>query len=308
MTNYCVMAKRSVTTAVIVFMLSLNAFCAEYSVKGTVVSKTDGESCPGATYKIFTQADTVTPVVFNITDKAGKFNQSLPKAGKYIIKIEFFGMKNASHDFSLTEKAPVADLGNITLVPEDEMLEEVVVVAKKKLVESDGATLTYNVEDDPDSQTNNTIEMLRKVPMVTVDAEDNIKVNGNSNFKILINGKEDPMLSGDVSTILKSMPAATIKKIEVITEPGAKYDAEGTGGILNIITIGKQSLEGFMTNYSARISNRNYGLSFYGRTKINNVTASANINYSDALNIGYTNTNNTVVENLTDDEIGRAHV
>lgn len=302
MTNFFIKTKRSVTTAVIMFMLSLNTFGVEYSVRGTVISKTEGEACPEATYKIFASNDTVTPIIFNVTDKAGKFNQNVPNAGQYILKVEFFGMKNATKDFRLTETSPIAELGDIVLVPDDETLEEVVVIAKKKLVESDGATLTYNVEDDPESQTNNTIEMLRKVPMVTVDAEDNIKVNGSSNFKILINGKEDPMLSGDVSTILKSMPAATIKKIEVITEPGAKYDAEGTGGILNIVTIGKQSLEGFMTNYTARVSNRNYGLSFYGRTKINNITASANINYSDAFDIGYTNSNNSIVENLTDDE------
>lgn len=130
----------------------------------------------------------------------------------------------------------------------DVTLDDIVVTGTKKLIKSDGATLTYSVEEDPEAATNSTLEILRKVPGVTVDANDDIKVNGQSSFKIYLNGREDPMLKGDVKTILKSMPAATIKRIEVISEPGAKYEAEGTGGILNIVTITKQSLSGYLTN------------------------------------------------------------
>ncbi|MDE6668324.1 MAG: Plug domain-containing protein [Muribaculaceae bacterium] len=102
-------------------------------------------------------------------------------------------------------------------------LDEVIVTTRKPLVTSDGANLTYNVEEDPEATSNSLLEMLRKVPSVTVDGEDNIKLNGQSNFKILVNGKEDPMISGgDVSTILKSMPANSVTKIEVLNEPGAK--------------------------------------------------------------------------------------
>lgn len=301
MSNLFLSMKRNVALTLLISAISLPAICADYKVSGKVISKADGDICPGATYRIFLSSDTVTPAAFNVTDAEGYFNQTLPSEGDYIMKIEYIGMKDALRKFTLSKDSPSAGLGAIALSPDDETLDELVVVAKKKLVESDGATLTYNVEDDPESQTNSTIEMLRKVPMVTVDAEDNIKVNGNSNFKILINGKEDPMLSGDVSTILKSMPAATIKKIEVITEPGAKYDAEGTGGILNIVTVGKQSLEGFMTNYSARLSTNFYGLSFYGRTKIRNVTASANLNYNEGIDQGYVNSGTSILENLTDD-------
>ena len=125
-------------------------------------------------------------------------------------------------------------------------LEDFVIVQQKKLVESDGAKLTYNVTEDPESGSSNILEILRKVPGVTVDAEDNVKVNGQSSFKILMNNREDPMLKGDLKTVLKSIPASSIKKIEVISEPGAKYEAEGVGGILNIVTDRKQNLSGFM--------------------------------------------------------------
>lgn len=168
---------------------------------------------------------------------------------------------------------------------DDTKLEEVVVTAKKKLVESDGATLSYNVEEDPDSKSSTVIEMLRKVPMVSVDAEDNIRVKGEQNFKIYINGKEDPMLSGDPKTVLKSMPATSIKKIEVITEPGAKYEADGTGGILNIITDKKNALEGYLLNINASMRRDGMNAGLYGRTKIGNVTMSANGSMSNSLGL-----------------------
>ena len=274
---------------------------AEFSVSGTVLSATDGEPCRGATYKIFNQTDTVYPLAFNVTDIDGKFDQKISAIGDYILQVDYIGLKRREIVFKITETTPDINLGDIYLSEEGETLSEVVVTARKKLVQSDGATLTYNVEEDPEANINNTIEMLRKVPMVTVDADDNIKINGDSNFKILINGKEDPMLSGDVKTILKSMPAATIKKIEVITEPGAKYDAEGTGGVLNIVTTGKQSLDGYLANVSEKVANNNFGGSFYGRGKINKVTASANINYSKSIDQGYTITGHTLLENLVDD-------
>lgn len=282
--------------------LSVIVKAEDFKVSGIIISEVDMETCPGATYKIFSENDTVSPLFFNVTDNDGKFSQNLPEAGKYIFKVEYIGLKDKTIDFSLSQKNSEINLGNIYLKPDGEILDEVVVTAKKKLVQSDGATLTYNVEDDPEASINNTIEMLRKVPMVTVDAEDNIKINGDSNFKILVNGKEDPMLSGDVKNILKAMPASSIKKIEVITEPGAKYDAEGTGGILNIITMGKQSLDGYLTNISANVSTNGFGGSFYGRGKINKVTANANINYMKSFDLGYLIKGHNVIENLLDEE------
>ena len=292
------------TRKFIIFCISVSTILtakAEFSVSGTVISSVDDEPCPGASYKIFNNIDTIYPIAFNVTDIDGKFDQKISNIGDYILQIDYVGLKKRDIKFQITELKPNINLGDIYLTQDGETLSELVVTARKKLVQSDGATLTYNVEEDPEAGINSTIEMLRKVPMVTVDAEDNIKINGDSNFKILINGKEDPMLSGDVKTILKSMPAATIKKIEVITEPGAKYDAEGTGGILNIVTTGKQSLDGYLANVSARVSNSNFGGSFYGRGKINKVTASANVNYSNSIDQGYTITGNTILENLTED-------
>lgn len=274
-----------------------------YTVKGRIAEQSTFDPCIGAAYRIFAASDTVKPVATGTADLEGLFEVNIKKPGRYILKTEYVGLNPVSVPFSIAKDDAELELGSIVLSQNSETLQEVVVTAKKKLVESDGATLTYNVENDPDSKTNSTLEMLRKVPMVSIDAEENIKVNGQSSFKIFINGKEDPMLSGDPKTVLRSMPAATIKKVEVITDPGAKYDAEGTGGILNIITVGKQTIEGYMANVGVSFSKRGYGTNAYARTKIGNVTVSGNVNHQQSLfGNHFKNTNDSETENFTSDE------
>ena len=122
-------------------------------------------------------------------------------------------------------------------------LDAVTVVASKPLVKMETDKMTYNVEQDADAKASTVLDMLRKVPMVTVDGQDNITVNGSSSFKVYVDGKPNPMFSANPSQIFKAMPANMVKNIEVITNPGAKYDAEGTGGVLNIV-LNKQTLGG----------------------------------------------------------------
>ena len=157
-------------------------------------------------------------------------------------------------------------------------LQGVEVVKQKSLVKSDIDKISYDIESDPDSRSNTVLEMLRKVPMVTVDGEDNIQVNGSSSFKVYVNNKPNQMMSNNPKEVLKSMPATSIKKIEVITNPGPKYDAEGVGGILNIITH-NQGIEGYTATFSGMVSNRGAGGSAYATVKSGKLTMSANYNY-----------------------------
>lgn len=158
-------------------------------------------------------------------------------------------------------------------------LQGVEVVKQKSLVKSDIDKITYDIENDPDSKSNSVIEMLRKVPMVTVDGEDNIQVNGSSSFKVYVNNKPNQMMSNNPKEVLKSMPASSIKKIEVITNPGPKYDAEGVGGILNIITY-SQGIEGYTATFNGNVSNRGAGASTYATVKSGKLTMSGRLNYS----------------------------
>ena len=123
-------------------------------------------------------------------------------------------------------------------------LEDFVIVASKPVVQSDGAKLTYNMEEDPSSKGNTLMDALKKVPMLSVDGEDNIRLNGQSSFKIYVNGKEDPSLTANYKNVFKAMPSEAVVKVEVITEPGAKYDAEGPAGIINLLTLTKTTTDG----------------------------------------------------------------
>lgn len=132
-------------------------------------------------------------------------------------------------------------------------LGEVSVTAARKLVKDDIDKMTYDMAADEEAKAKTTLEMLRKVPLVTVDGQENIRVKGSQDFKIYRNGHPDPSLEGsNASKVLKSMPASSIKKIEVITEPGAKYDAEGTSAIINIVMKDNTSLRGLSATLSVR--------------------------------------------------------
>ncbi len=155
-------------------------------------------------------------------------------------------------------------------------LDEFVIAVQKPLIKVEGDKIAYSVKDDPDAKTNTLLEMLRKVPMVTVDGEDNIQVNGSSNFQIFMNGKPSPMLSGSPKDVLKAIPAQSIKHIEVITNPGAKYDAEGVGGILNFITDQKQGMEGYTGSVALQSGNRVTGGNAYVMVQKDKLTLTVN--------------------------------
>ncbi|RZK34065.1 MAG: TonB-dependent receptor, partial [Pedobacter sp.] len=118
-------------------------------------------------------------------------------------------------------------------------LKSVSITADRPLIKQEIDRISYDVKADPESKVNNVLEMMRKVPMLSVDGDDNIQLQGNSNYKILVNGRPSGMMERNPKDILKSMPASSIERIEVITTPPAKYDGEGLVGIINIITFKK---------------------------------------------------------------------
>lgn len=133
-------------------------------------------------------------------------------------------------------------------------LDGVVVKAQRQLIKQDIDRIAYDVQHDEESKTQTVMDMLRKVPMVTVDGQDNIQVKGNSNFKVYKNGHLDPSLTKNAKEVFKSMPASTVKRIEVITDPGAREDAEGVDAILNIVTLTNTKMEGVTGVVSSSIN------------------------------------------------------
>lgn len=199
-------------------------------VKGVVVDAT-GETIPYATVGAYNGNTNVARMA---ADANGVFTMQLQQGEKYNVEITSVGYSAHRSEVELPATASY-DMGNIVLKSSTE-LDEVVVVSQKPLIKTDAEKITYDVTADPESDTKTLLDMMRKVPMVTVDGEDNVKLNGSSDFKVLINGKESAMIKNNMKEVLKAMPASGVQDIQVITNPSVRYDAEGAGGVINIIT------------------------------------------------------------------------
>lgn len=161
----------------------------------------------------------------------------------------------------------------------NEDLPEINIVAVKPLIKAEADKTTYSIAEDPDSRTYTLLEMLRKVPLVTVDGEDNVKVNGQSSFKIYMNGRPSNMFSNNPKEVLRSIPASMIKKVEVITDPGARYDAEGVSGILNIVTKGAE-FEGYNASINTTVMNLFKSVGGFATLKYGRLSLSGNYTFS----------------------------
>ena len=239
------MSKKLFLLVVFIAATTLAAY-AQTTITGRILDAASGEGEPYVTYSIYAGASpelklalTVPeqapqPVKMTITDENGFFTESLKEDGEYLIVFSTLGKKDLER--SITAKGEAIDLGELNMEDDEQLLKEASVTALRPLVKMEVDKMTYNIEDDVDSKSMTMLDMLRKVPMVTVDAQDNITVNGSSSFKVYVDGKPNQMLSANPSKLFKMMPASAFKSAEVITNPGAKYDAEGVGGVLNLIT------------------------------------------------------------------------
>ena len=234
-----------------------------YQVKGQIVEKISGNGVPFAT--VIIKNDSIKEKKALACDVSGHFLINMSAPVKYTLTVSSVGYKEFSIPIILSELK--TDLGKLPM-EEGVLLKEVTVSAQKPLVKIDPDKIVYSMESDPEAQTNNALEMLRKVPLITVDSEENITMNGQSNFKVLVNGKSSSMMSANFKEALKSLPANTIKDIEVITNPSSKYDAEGVGGIINIITT-KKTINGYNGSLSSGVDARgSLNLSAYLAVKV----------------------------------------
>ena len=165
-------------------------------------------------------------------------------------------MCSAVHALALGTAGNVEEVNDsVTLSINDTIaLKEVEVVTMRQLVKTLDDRVSYNVEADPEARTSTLLDVLRRVPLVSVDGDDNVRVNGGGSFKIYKNGHPDPALSSNPKEVLRAMPASIIKRIEVITEPGARYDAEGATAILNIVTVKGALIEGVNGTVTASLN------------------------------------------------------
>ncbi len=253
-----------------------------FTISGQIVDSLSNEGVPYATVGI-ALAQTPKQFIKGVAcDGNGKFELQIKDAGSYVMAIQSIGKKAIIKPLELSDAKKNIDIGKIPMSDDAQQISEVSIVAQKPLVKVEIDKLIYDIEEDPESKVNNTLEMLRKVPLVTVDGEDKIQLKGSTNFKIYLNGKPSNLFSGqNVSDVLKSMPASSVKNIEVITDPGARYDAEGIGGIINIVTA-RNLVQGYSGSVSANAGTfGSYGGGGYITAKAGKFGLTSNLNYSN---------------------------
>ena len=219
----------------------------DYGITGYIAGKVhDTLSNEGVGYAAVVIVDQRTGKVINggLTDEKGAFRISDLPAGMYTLQINFIGFAPKEIvGLVLTPQRPDFDCGIILLRQESKLLEEVKVVGESALIEARPDRIVYNAENDVTSRGGDAADVLRKVPLLAVDFDGNVSLRGSDNVRILINGRPSGIFNASVADALKMMPADQIKSVEVITSPSAKYDGEGTAGIINIITR-KKNIEG----------------------------------------------------------------
>jgi ferric enterobactin receptor len=228
---------------------------AKGKISGKVIDATTKQAVDYATVSIFKQGGT-SPFNGVVTDEKGNFAIEHIAAGDYILKVDFIGYNQKV--FAHVVIGPTMqneNLGIINLQAAQNQLQDVVVTAKKPVVENKIDKMVYNPANDLTAQGGVAIDILKKVPQISVDIDGNVELQGNSNIRFLINGKPSSIFGASLSEALQSIPASQIKSIEVITSPGAKYDASGTGGIINII-LKSNNVEGINGNVNLSAGTR----------------------------------------------------
>ncbi|MGX5858455.1 TonB-dependent receptor domain-containing protein [Dyadobacter jiangsuensis] len=210
---------------------------------------------------------TNNPIDGTTTDEKGEFTLTKVAAGNFKILISFIGYKTKTINNVKIDRKTELNMGTVTLVPDVVQLNEVEVVGMAQMVEEKVDRLVYNAEKDITSKGGDASDVMKKVPMLTVDLDGNVSLRGSSNVRVLINNKPSTIIATSVADALKQIPADMIKSVEVITSPSARYDAEGSAGIINIITK-KSTIQGGTLNLDTGIGNRGSNLGLRGNYRV----------------------------------------
>lgn len=259
--------------------LFISGSAQEFTVKGRLVDSASARAVAEVTIN-FLQPQTKASKTI-LSDKNGSFQISLVP-GPYKVTITHGSFRKKG--MHLAVQGQPVDMGVIQLIPQVKSLSEVTVTASRPLVDQKDDRIIYNVEDDPAAKSESVSDLLRKTPFVNVDGDGGIQVNGQTNFKVLLDGRETALFTQNLKEALKAFPGATVARIEVITSPSAKYDAEGVGGIINIIT--KSKVAGYNGTINSNINsvgNRSAGLNINLKKGKVGITGMYNMMSNDGL-------------------------
>ncbi|MDQ6764124.1 MAG: TonB-dependent receptor [Bacteroidota bacterium] len=222
---------------------------AGFQIKGKLFDSSSSRPLEYATISLFLK-NSKTPINGTVTDAKGDFIMDNVAAGVYKLVAEFIGYKSFTlPGLEVSKEHPITETSDIFLAPKTTTLQTINIAGQGNIIENKIDKMVFNAERDITSQTGVATDVLKKVPQVSVDVDGNVQLSGSSSVRFLINGKPSAMFGSNIADVLQSIPASQIKSIEVITNPGAKYDAQGVGGIINII-LKKNNSQGVNGNLS----------------------------------------------------------
>ena len=251
----------------VIFLISSIAALAQQSgqIKGIVLDTDTKAPLDYATITIYAITDS-SLVGGGVSDEKGQFEIEVP-TGLFFAKIEFIAYQPKVVDqFEVTNDIPIVDLGQITLTASTAVLDEVEVTAERSSMELSLDKKVFNVGKDLGNAGGSAMEILSNIPSVTVDGEGTVKLRGNANVRLLIDGKPSGLVSFKGGSGLQQLQASLIERVEIITNPSARYEAEGVVGIINIV-LKKERKEGFNGSFEVTVGDPT------------NLGAAANMNY-----------------------------
>lgn len=217
------------------------------NISGIVVDSLNGEPIPFASITL-KDVSSGNQINGTISDENGKFSIKTTQTERLQLEISFVGYETRTiKNITLNTSSKEINLGKIQLSESKQQLKEVVIIGQKSFFEEKVDRTVYNAESDATNKGGDATDVLRKVPMLSVDMDGNVSMRGSQNITVLINNKPSTISASSVADALKQIPAEEIKTVEVITSPSSKYDAEGSTGVINIITK-RNLLKGFTLN------------------------------------------------------------
>ena len=269
-------------------------------VTGVVLDSATGKPAEFASVALIQIRDSF-PAAGALADEKGNFVLEEVPFGRFVLKISSIGFKDyMSHELKITPNETNISLGKIFIHSNVKRLKEAEVTGEKSEYVNSLDKKVYNVDKNIVNTGGTATEVLRNIPSVTVDMDGNISLRGSGNVNVLIDGKPSSITGSSRQAILQQVPASSIESIEVITNPSAKYDADGMAGIINIVTK-KDKLKGLNANVSAGVgTNEKYNIAAGGNYRTKKINVYSNYSYRHELR---TSTGESVRENTYTDSI-----
>jgi outer membrane receptor protein involved in Fe transport len=286
-------------------------------ITGTVTEAATGKPVSYATVSVLDASG--KSVNGGVAGDDGKFVLPGIPAGTYTVQVTFLGFKEESRPGVVVEPGGTVALGSITLGASAQALKEVVVTGRKQLIEERVDRTIYNADVDKTTAGGDATDVLKRVPLLSVDLDGNVSLRGSSNIRVLINNKPSTIAASSIADALKQIPADQIQTVEVITSPSAKYDAEGSGGIINIVLKNNNLRGGSLNvdlgtglrasnlglNGSYRTGKMGFSLGGFGRTSYNQPGSFVNDQTSFDANRTVLSTNRQTADTRRNDLFGR---